>query len=172
MLNYFSGVMAGLAPIGANIGCPRAFCSLAPHPKSGLPDLGTKHVEIGYSRFRLRGEGRGLSTRSDSRRGPLTRRARARRPLPTEVGFTRLRHLKKDRNRQQPISIAGRGGRTAVPYAFGLLVKGRVNASGALRFSPDWPLRHGTQTHPHAHADTRRAPGRTALRPALDARPG
>jgi two-component system sensor histidine kinase UhpB len=28
---------------------------------------------------------------------------------PTEVGFTRLRHLKKDRNRQQPISIAGRG---------------------------------------------------------------
>src|ERR1700722_9501965 len=29
MLNYFSGVMAGLAPIGANIGCPRAFCSLA-----------------------------------------------------------------------------------------------------------------------------------------------
>src|ERR1700674_5418361 len=28
-------------------------CSLAPHPKSGLPDFGTKHVEIGYSRFRL-----------------------------------------------------------------------------------------------------------------------
>src|SRR6202049_4826793 len=30
-----------------------ALFSLAPHPKSGLPDFGTKHVEIGYSRFRL-----------------------------------------------------------------------------------------------------------------------
>ena len=26
---------------------------------------------------------------------------------PTEVGFTRLRHFKSDRNRQQPISIGG-----------------------------------------------------------------
>jgi acyl-coenzyme A synthetase/AMP-(fatty) acid ligase len=30
-------------------------------------------------------------------------------PHPPEVGFTRLRHLKTDRNRQQPISIAGEG---------------------------------------------------------------
>src|SRR5260370_29184902 len=30
-------------------------------------------------------------------------------PPPTEVGSTRLRHLTKDRNRQQPISIAGEG---------------------------------------------------------------
>jgi acyl-coenzyme A synthetase/AMP-(fatty) acid ligase len=30
-------------------------------------------------------------------------------PPPTEVGFTQLRHLKTDRNRQQPISIAGEG---------------------------------------------------------------
>ncbi len=49
-------VMAGLVLIAAKIKGPRAFCSLAPHPKSGLPDFGTKHVEIGYSRFRLRGE--------------------------------------------------------------------------------------------------------------------
>src|ERR1700730_17000540 len=39
----------------------------------------------------------------------FARRARKFRPLPTEVGFTRLRHSKKDRNLQQPISIAGRG---------------------------------------------------------------
>jgi hypothetical protein len=51
--------MAGAGPMRANIRCPRAFCSLAPQPKSGLPDFGTKHVEIGYSRFGLRGEGGG-----------------------------------------------------------------------------------------------------------------
>jgi hypothetical protein len=72
-------VMAELVLIGAKIKGPRAFCSLARHPKSGLPDFGIKHVEIGYSRFRLRGGGRRLSTRSDSRRGPLTRNERERR---------------------------------------------------------------------------------------------
>src|ERR1700719_4389834 len=63
--------MAGLVPICANIiRYPRAFCSLAPL----LPSGRLRPSATGYGEGR--GEGRRLSTRSDSRRGPLTRNLR------------------------------------------------------------------------------------------------
>jgi hypothetical protein len=62
--------MAGTSPIGANMRCPRAFCSLAPL----LPSGRLRPSATGYGEGR--GEGRRLSTRSDSRRGPLTRNLR------------------------------------------------------------------------------------------------
>src|ERR1700691_3665934 len=38
----------------------------SPRPKSGLPDFGTRRrIEIGYSRFRWRGEVKGYSTVTD-----------------------------------------------------------------------------------------------------------
>src|SRR3984893_14173951 len=96
--------MAGTSPTGANIRCPRAFFSLAPL----LPSGRLRPSATGYGEGR--GDGRGASEVSDSRIGPLTRNLREGRAnsdlSPTEVGFTRLRHLKRDRNRQQPISIA------------------------------------------------------------------
>jgi ATP-dependent helicase HrpB len=55
---------------------------------------------------------------------------------PTEVGFTRLRHLKKGRNRQQPISIAGRGEEPPLGAVLALayperIAKNRGAATGA-----------------------------------------
>jgi len=71
-------VMAGLVLIGAKIKGPRAFCSLAPLLPSGRLRSSPSKTGVnalssatGYGEGRR--EGRRLSTRSDSRRGPLTR---------------------------------------------------------------------------------------------------
>jgi hypothetical protein len=56
------------------------------------------------------GRGEGTSPQAQTRGEAPSPGAQERADLsPTEVGFTRLQHSKKDRNRQQPISIAGRG---------------------------------------------------------------
>src|ERR1700694_5778897 len=62
---------------------------------------------------RLRAPGEGEPPSIQSRRPPpAVSLALAGDLSPTEIGFTRFRHSKKDRNRQQPISI-GRGEESA-----------------------------------------------------------
>jgi uncharacterized protein len=89
-----------------------------------------------------RGEGGGPQ-RTDSRNAPLI-------PAfsPTEVGFTRLRHFKSNRNRQQPISIGGEKEQAAANGKAEFVTR---STAGDDRLSDDI----SRERRPGAHADRR-----------------